>query len=225
MKASLMKLLIFLVLLMTIPLFSDELKYLGMRDNDQNMTLSFGANDYMLNYETPYRLLIFFKRYSYGQQYIMSPIVSDKKEKLLKFLEINSLENYYGNRASDTLKLKNGEIFLYGKFFLEYHHNSVQLELVYINKDNEKKIKVFEKYLDISDIFVNEKLNEINMNKTEGYMGSLSFLEEFTIFTKNKILHQKVQYLNNNEASKQLYEKLLLLFRNEIPKEFFENRK
>ena len=63
------------------------------------------------------------------------------------------------------------------------------------------------------------------MNKTEGYMGSLSFLEEFTIFTKNKILHQKVQYLNNNEASKQLYEKLLLLFRNEIPKEFFENRK
>ena len=95
----------------------------------------------------------------------------------------------------------------------------------YINKNNEKKIKVFEKYLDISDIFVNEKLNEINMNKTEGYMGSLSFLEEFTIFTKNKILHQKVQYLNNNEASKQLYEKLLLLFRNEIPKEFFENRK
>ena len=59
MKASLMKLLIFLVFLMTIPLFSDELKYLGMRDNDQNMTLSFGANDYMLNYETPYRLLIF----------------------------------------------------------------------------------------------------------------------------------------------------------------------
>ena len=225
MKVELKKLLIFFMFFIIIPSFSEKLEYLGMRGDMQNNVLSFGANDYVLNYETPYRLLIFFKRYSYGQQYIMNPFLSDKKEKVLKFLEISSLENYYGNRGSDTLKMEDGDIFLYGKFSLEYHHNSVQLELIYINKDNEKKIKVFEKHLDASDTFVSEKLNEINIDKTEGYMGSLSFLEEFTMFTGNKILHQKVQYLNNEEVSKQLYEKFLLLFRNEIPKEFFKNRK
>ena len=60
MKVELKKLLIFFMFFIIIPSFSKKLEYLGMRGDMQNNVLSFGANDYVLNYETPYRLLIFF---------------------------------------------------------------------------------------------------------------------------------------------------------------------
>ena len=64
--------------------------------------------------------------------------------------------------------------------------------------------------------------NKFDYFEEEGYYPISTINEEFTIFTENKIIHKKSPYLLSYE--KKFVEKIFELFKDEIPKEYFEYR-
>ena len=101
------------------------------------------------------------------------------------------------------------------------------LELYFLDKNNEEKKKVFFKEFNKKKVY--SILEKINENKIEGYYNLPFFREEITLFTSDKIIHKKVKFSSRNEtllseSEKELYNYLLDLFKEEIPEEFFEIR-
>ena len=117
---------------------------------------------------------------------------------------------------------------MYGKFISDsYRMNHLQLELYFLDKNNEEKKKVFFKEFNKKKVY--SILEKINENKIEGYYNLPFFREEITLFTSDKIIHKKVKFSSRNEtllseSEKELYNYLLDLFKEEIPEEFFEVR-
>ena len=134
-------------------------------------------------------------------------------------------ENLELHYLTDGIKLKNGGIFKYGKItYVVASHKRLRMELVFKDRFNNLKTKIYEPEIKFTD---EEKLydliEKVNSSKQEGFYPVHGFREEVTIITENKKIHQVVNYLT--EDRRELYEEFLKLFRNEIPKEFFEIRK
>ncbi len=142
-----------------------------------------------------------------------------EKAKLEKMFEKENLENHY--QYSGKIKLKNGGKFLYGKAIMLTGGNKILLELFFIDKDNNLKVKAYEKF--VSSENFSKLIDDINSVKLEGtYWVSLGIEEEVTILTKKRKIRQRAIYLSNSIEI--LYLSILKLFENEIPKEFFEKR-
>ena len=177
----------------------------------------YGGKDYIINNKNPYKLLMYFKVYGGGNQYLNQSLQnSDDRNDVLKFFNIDSLDIHY---SSDFIELKNGEKFLYGRIILDFNDLDVKLELYYIDSNNESKKKVFikERNFNIFNI-----LYKINSDNTEGYYGIPPYGEKVTIITKDKIIYKRTLFLLG--AEKEMYENFLELFKDEIPEEFFEKR-
>lgn len=140
------------------------------------------------------------------------------KEETLEFFNLENLNYHY---MGIFLPLRNGEKFLYGRVSMNFAGmRELILELNFINKDNVLVKKIFykedfDKFYSLLDTFKSK-------DETEGYYSVSAFNEEITMITTNKIIHKKVSYLLPDEL--EMYEKILDLFKNEIPKEYFEYR-
>lgn len=129
---------------------------------------------------------------------------------------MNYLNKYY---SSDYIELKNEEKFLYGKFYRIKNYTRYVLELYFIDKNNELKIRMYYK-IPKQDKGSNY-LEIINNSKAEAYFYVPLIWEEITLITENKKIQSKKDYFGTEG---ELYEYLLDLFREDIPKEFFEQR-
>lgn len=133
-----------------------------------------------------------------------------------------NLEMYY---FSDGIKLRNGDVLKYGRImYTRFAYKRLRLELILKDKSNNLKVKIYEPELpEKVEKKLLELVKEVNASKQEGIYPVFPFREDVTIITENKKIHQAVNYLTNER--RELYETLLNLFKNEIPKEFFEIRK
>ena len=77
----------------------------------------YGGKDYIINNKNPYKLLMYFKVYGGGNQYLNQSLQnSDDRNDVLKFFNIDSLDIHY---SSDFIELKNGgEVFCMVELFL-----------------------------------------------------------------------------------------------------------
>ena len=140
--------------------------------------------------------------------------ISVKKE-ILKFF--NNIEYYYLNKICnqnfDNLEvLKDNSIFLYGKY--EINDYQVSLELVTMKNGNYRK-KIFRKYFNTIEIrkLIEQDIDKINSEKLmDKYFETIEYVEEYTIITKNNIIHWKTESI---EAKK------LLLILKSVFKEVF----
>ena len=178
-----------------------------------------GGFDYVLNNDNFNTYVMYFKVYenpenSYGVEYIKN---YDNKDEVLKFFLSKKIEEYY---SREYIPLKNGEKFLYGKLVWDNlkFKNSTKLELYYINKDDIEIKKVY--FFD--QIIPSSLYDKFDYFEEEGYYPISTINEEFTIFTENKIIHKKSPYLLSYE--KKFVEKIFELFKDKIPKEYFEYR-
>ena len=129
--------------------------------------------------------------------------ISVKKE-ILKFF--NNIEYYYLNKICnqnfDNLEvLKDNSIFLYGKY--EINDYQVSLELVTMKNGNYRK-KIFRKYFNTIEIrkLIEQDIDKINSEKLiDKYFETIEYVEEYTIITKNNIIHWKTESI---EAKKLL---------------------
>ena len=190
----------------------------------------YGGIDYILNAKNSREMLMYFKLNDYSKNSVRVPyyegINQENKDLLLsEFFDKKNLDLYY---SRDFVQLKDGRKFLYGKFISDsYRMNHLQLELYFLDKNNEEKKKVFFKEFNKKKVY--SILEKINENQIEGYYNLPFFREEITLFTSDKIIHKKVKFSSRNEtllseSEKELYNYLLDLFKEEIPEEFFEIR-
>ena len=127
------------------------------------------------------------------------------------------LNKYYSNIY---IELKNGEKFLYGKFYRVTNYTYYVLELYFVDKNNELKTRIY--YKESKDAKGYGYLKTINESKGEAYFYVPFIPEEITLITENKKMQLRKGYF---ATEGEFYEYLLDLFKEEIPKEFFELRK
>ncbi|WP_304179519.1 hypothetical protein [Leptotrichia trevisanii] len=134
-------------------------------------------------------------------------------------------ENLEFHYFTDGIKLKNGDIFKYGRVtYAVASHKRLRLELVFKDKNNNLRIKVYEPEIENqNEQKLSDLIEKVNSSKQEGFYPVHGFREEVSMITANKKIHQTVAYLTDDR--RELYDFLLTLFKNEIPKEFFEIRK
>lgn len=176
-----------------------------------------GGKDYILNYTTPYNLVIYFKLYEREWVQYLNDILEKDRIEVLKFFNEEKLKNYY---SRDYLQLENGEKYFFGRIDWEYHEPEIKLELYYIDENNEEKKRVYFKKK--PETLLYKTIDKLNSDKREGFYYIPTFKEEVTIFTSKKIIHKKLRHLSEEERT--LYESMLNLFKEEIPKEFFKKR-
>ena len=161
---------------------------------------------------------LYFKVYRMPRQFMDE---TDKtREGFEQIFNRNFLEKYYSN---SHIPLKNGDKFLYGRIYRTGNHSIFVLELHFIDKNNEKKTKIYQKSVpsDVPDKSY-EYLDEINKNAVEGYFMAPLMWEGITLITENKKL-----FLQRDlwpESVENLYNFLFDLFKDEIPEEYFEIR-
>lgn len=117
------------------------------------------------------------------------------KKEILKFF--NNIEHYYLNKICnqnfDNLEiLKDNSIFLYGKY--EISDYQVSLELVTMENGNYRK-RFFRKYFNTIEIrkLIEQYIDKINSGKLmDKYSETMEYVEEYTIITKNNIIHWKI---------------------------------
>ena len=134
-----------------------------------------------------------------------------------QMFERNYLNKYYSNIY---IELKNGEKFLYGKFYRVKKYTYYVLELYFVDKNNELKTKIY--YKESKDAKGYDYLKTINEGEGEAYFYIPFIPEEITLITENKKMQLRKDYYGTGG---EFYEYLLDLFKEEIPKEFFELRK
>ena len=134
-------------------------------------------------------------------------------------------ENLEFHYFTDGIKLKNGDTFKYGRItYAVAYHKRLRMELVFKDKDNNLRIKVYEPEIENQDEQkLSNLIEKVNSSKQEGFYPVHGFREEVTMITANKKIHQTAAYLTDDR--RELYDFLLTLFKNEIPKEFFKIRK
>lgn len=142
--------------------------------------------------------------------------IDKTRKEFEKMFNRNYLNKYYSN---DYIELKNGEKFLYGKFYRIKNYTNYVLELYFVDKNNELKIKIY--YRESKDDKGYDYLKTINDSTGEAYFYVPFIWEEITVITENKKIQSRKDYFGTEGK---LYEYLLELFKEEIPKEFFEQR-
>ena len=192
-----------------------------------------GGVDFILNQKNNRTIVMYFKKNGFDwNNTVIHPFYNEielenKNFLISDFFNKNNLDSYY---SRNYIELKSREKFLYGKIILEVIMEYLKLELYFIDKNNEEKKKVFFKKFDGN--ILHSILKKINENSIEGYYYTPYGKEELTLFTSEKIIHKKIKFNNFNgeeetfltEDEKSLYNYLTGLFREEIPKEFFEGK-
>ena len=133
----------------------------------------------------------------------------------MKFFQ--NVEEFY-----KTIKYNDKNKFLYGKIKVSnLLVDIIELEIYYIDNDKNLLTKRIYKMFP-NDEFRNEIkqiLDIINSSKIEGYYNIGRYTSSVTIFTRKKKIHKNYVMLDENE--KKLLEKMIKLFKEEIPKEYF----
>ena len=151
---------------------------------------------------------LYFKIYPYPVQSLDE--TNQTRKEFEQMFDRNYLNKYYSNIY---IELKNGEKFLYGKFYRVKKYTYYVLELYFVDKNNELESKDAKGY---------DYLKTINESKGEAYFYVPFIPEEITLITENKKMQLRKDYYGTGG---EFYEYLLDLFKEEIPKEFFELRK
>ena len=128
---------IILFLLLSVISFTNQMTDKGFKvlegypkNYERDYMDGYGGKDYIINNKNPYELLMYFKVYGGGNQYLNQ-----------------SLQN------SDDRK------FLYGRIVLDFHNLKAKLELYYIDSNNESKKKVFIKKMNFNIFNLLDKIN------------------------------------------------------------------
>ena len=207
------------------------LKFLNKRNITAGDTWNnTGIFEYSLHSTGPtkYKFLMYFKTLkkvdysrliqSHGQNFsILKSITFDS------LTDANFLDTLYSNIP---LKLKNKKRFLFGKvssvgYIDKSSKDIVKLELYFINPDNTLETKIFFKTGWLTDLLYkhyheHEKLKD-------GFDYSINSPKDMvTIITGNEVVHKVSEDLEGTE--KELYDFVMNLFKDEIPKEYFEYR-
>ena len=206
------------------------LKFLNKRNITAGDTWNnTGIFEYSLHSTGPtkYKFLMYFKtleKVDYriidnrGQNFsILKDITFDS------LTDANFLDTLYSNIP---LKLKNKKRFLFGKvssvgYAEENLMRVLKLELYFINPDNTLETKVFFKTGNLEDL-LNKHYHEHEKLKDGFDYSSNSPKDMITIITENNVVHKVSEDLEGTE--KELYDFVMKLFKDEIPKEYFEYR-
>lgn len=207
------------------------LKFLNKRNITAGDTWNnTGIFEYSLHSTGPtkYKFLMYFKTLkkvdysrliqSHGQNFsILKSITFDS------LTDANFLDTLYSNIP---LKLKNKKRFLFGKvssvgYAEENLMRVLKLELYFINPDNTLETKVFFKTGNLEDLL--NKHDDEQEKLKEGFdYSSNSPKDMITIITRHGVVHKVSEDLEGTE--KELYDFVMKLFKDEIPKEYFEYR-
>ena len=158
---------------------------------------------------------LYFKIYPYSVQSLDE--TNKTRKEFEQMFDRNYLNKYYSNIY---IELKNGEKFLYGKFYRVKKYTYYVLELYFVDKNNELKTKIY--YKESKDAKGYNYLKTINEGKGEASFYVPFIPEEVTLINENKKMKLRKDYYGTGG---EFYEYLLDLFKEEIPKEFFELRK
>lgn len=137
--------------------------------------------------------------------------------------DVNFLDTLYSNIP---LKLKNKKRFLFGKvssvgYVKESIMEVVKLELYFINPDNTLETKVFFKTKNLTDLLYKHYHEHEKLKDGFDYSPN-SPKDMVTIITRYGVVHKVSEDLEGTE--KELYDFVMKLFKDEIPKEYFEYR-
>ena len=209
----------------------DVLKFLNKRNITAGDTWNnTGIFEYSLHSTGPtkYKFLMYFKTLkkvnysrliqSHGQNFSISKSITFDS-----LTDANFLDTLYSNIP---LKLKNKKRFLFGKvssvgYAEENLMRVLKLELYFINPDNTLETKVFFKTKNLTDL-LNKHYHEHEKLK-DGFDYSINSPKDMvTIITGNEVVHKVSEDLEGTE--KELYDFVMNLFKDEIPKEYFEYR-
>ena len=207
------------------------LKFLNKRNITAGDTWNnTGIFEYSLHSTGPtkYKFLMYFKTLkkvdysrliqSHGQNFsILKSITFDS------LTDANFLDTLYSNIP---LKLKNKKRFLFGKvssvgYAEENLMRVLKLELYFINPDNTLETKVFFKTGNLEDL-LNKHYHEHEKLKDGFDYSPNSPKDMVTIITRYGVVHKVSEDLEGTE--KELYDFVMKLFKDEIPKEYFEYR-
>lgn len=209
----------------------DVLKFLNKRNITAGDTWNnTGIFEYSLHSTGPtkYKFLMYFKTLkkvnysrliqSHGQNFSISKSITFDS-----LTDANFLDTLYSNIP---LKLKNKKRFLFGKvssvgYAEENLMRVLKLELYFINPDNTLETKVFFKTEYLEDL-LNKHYHEHEKLKDGFDYSSNSPKDMITIITENNVVHKVSEDLEGTE--KELYDFVMKLFKDEIPKEYFEYR-
>ena len=207
------------------------LKFLNKRNiTTEDIWYNTGIFEYSLHSTGPtkYKFLMYFKtlkRVNYsrliqndGQNFSISKSITFDS-----LTDANFLDTLYSNIP---LKLKNKKRFLFGKvssvgYVEENSMKVLKLELYFINPDNTLETKVFFKTEYLEDL-LNKHYYEHEKLKDGFDYSSNSPKDMVTIITENNVVHKVSEDLEGTE--KELYDFVMNLFKDEIPKEYFEYR-
>ena len=193
-----------------------------------------GYNTGLLEYslrsakQTKYRFLMYFK--TLKKVDYSSLIQNDGQNfSILKDITFDSLSdaNFLDTLYSNVpLKLKNKKRFLFGKvssvgYIDKSSKDIVKLELYFINPDNTLETKVFFKTGWLTDLL--DKHGHEQEKLESGFDYSLNSPKNMvTLITRREVIHKTSEDLEGTE--KELYDFVMKLFKDEIPKEYFEYR-
>lgn len=178
----------------------------------------YSGSNIILNDEDIVELALYFKN---DMELINSEIgssISKNKKNSIKFFD--KTDEYYSLLPQNEIDHIEKPEFLYGKI-MKVYLNYYKLELFEIDSNYKINKKVKYKYLD-EDEEINKILENINSSKLEGYYNLGDNNSVVTIITKNKKIYKSLKMLTSKE--KQLYDKMMKLFENDIPKNYFEKR-
>jgi len=178
---------------------------------------------YILNKENEDELVFYFKLFPLKSK--IDSMESLVKEKVLKCFTLENIDNYYN---SFYVKYKNQVYWKmnygYGKWIIRKNSKQVELHWFSFDENGEKQEKKYVKSVmdsknKDSSIILN-LLTSIDLSNERGAYMSPTSLDEVTIFTSKKIISKSSYSLSIEE--RRLYKELLKLFKDELPKDFFE---
>lgn len=147
---------------------------------------------------------------------------STDKEEILKYLTPESLENYY-SKFNPKDKSYYGQ-FLYGKWTKNSNNTNIELCIVTVDENGNIHENKYSKEPNLGQSYhISWYISDIDKNPAEGYYYLPRYGEAMTIITPNKIVYKNPDFFAPEEA--RLYEMLIKLFYNELPKSYFEQRK
>ena len=155
---------------------------------------------------------------SHGQNFSISKSITFDS-----LTDANFLDTLYSNIP---LKLKNKKRFLFGKvssvgYVKESIMEVVKLELYFINPDNTLETKVFFKTKNLTDLLYKHYHEHEKLKDGFDYSPN-SPKDMVTIITRYGVVHKVSEDLEGTE--KELYDFVMKLFKDEIPREYFEYR-
>ncbi len=202
-------------------LYSEEyfrnLKYFEYTYIDPPISVS--EKNFIVNHKNENKLVFYFRLEGLYDGITRS---SDKDE-ILKYLTPENLEKYY-SKFNPKDKSYYGQ-FLYGKWIITNNINyNVELYIVTVDEKGNIHENKYTKKPNLGQAYhIIWYIAEIDEKNTQGYYSVPRDGEVMTIMTPNKIIYKNPEFFVPEEA--RLYEELITMFYDELPKSFFEQRK